>query len=125
VLAAILAALSAAALFAAATALQHRSAGLVTAAGTERSAGLTRFISKTLCHPLWVVGTVAGIAGVALHAIALRDGPLTLVQPLLVTGVIFALPLRRLLEHRRPRRLGEVPAPRPPMAARLAPGGQS
>ena len=102
--AAILAALSAAALFAAATALQHRSAGLVTAAGTERSAGLTWFISKTLCHPLWVVGTVAGFAGVALHAIALRDGPLTLVQPLLVTGIIFALPLRQLLEHRRPRR---------------------
>ncbi|HUA30671.1 MAG TPA: RNA polymerase sigma factor SigE [Streptosporangiaceae bacterium] len=35
--------------------------------------------------------------------------------------------LRSALEHRRPRRLGEttVPVPRGPIAARLAPGGQS
>jgi RNA polymerase sigma factor (sigma-70 family) len=35
--------------------------------------------------------------------------------------------LRAALEHRRPRRLGEtqVPVPRAPIAARLAPGGQS
>jgi hypothetical protein len=39
-----------------------------------------------------------------LHALALREGPLTVVQPLLVTGVLFALPLRQLLEHRRPSR---------------------
>src|SRR6202000_3351060 len=43
------------------------------------------------------------LAGFGLHAVALRDGPLTLVQPLLVTGVIFALPLRQVLERRRPR----------------------
>ncbi len=103
-LVAILAALSAAALFATATALQHRSAGLVSATGGVRAVGLSGFMCKTLRHPMWVLGTGAGIAGVALHAIALRDGPLSLVQPLLVTGVIFALALRRLLEHRRPRR---------------------
>jgi len=35
----------------------------------------------------------ASSAGFALHAPALRDDPLTLVQPLLVIGVVFALPL--------------------------------
>ena len=103
-LVAILAALSASALFATATALQHRSAGLVSATGGVRAGRLSGFMCKTLRHPMWVLGTGAGIAGVALHAIALRDGPLSLVQPLQVTGVIFALALRRLLEHRRPRR---------------------
>jgi len=44
------------------------------------------------------------IAGFGLHAVALRDGPLTLVQPLMVTEVVFALPLRQLLESRTPRR---------------------
>jgi drug/metabolite transporter (DMT)-like permease len=99
VTAAIVAALSAAALFAVATAFQHRSAGLVTVAG--RRGG---FVSRTLRHPLWIVGSVANLAGLSLHALALRDGPLTLVQPLLVIGVIFTLPLRQVLEHRRPRR---------------------
>ena len=44
------------------------------------------------------------MAGFTFHALALRDGPLTLVQPLLIVGVIFTLPLRQVLEHRRPRR---------------------
>jgi drug/metabolite transporter (DMT)-like permease len=100
----IVAALSAAALFAVATALQHRSAGLVTAAGRTQAAGPAQTATRTLRHPLWIAGSVASLAGLGLHALALRDGPLTLVQPLLVTGVIFALPLRQLLEHRRPRR---------------------
>jgi hypothetical protein len=108
-LVAILAAVSAAALFAVGTALQHRSAGLVsagqvTAAGGDRSAGLPGFVARTLRHPLWLAGSLSSLAGLGLHALALRDGPLTLVQPLLVTGVIFALPLRQLLEHRRPGR---------------------
>ena len=101
---AIVAAVSAAALFAVATALQHRSAGLVTAAGPGQAAGLTGFVRRTLRHPLWIAGSAIGLAGLGLHALALQDGPLTVVQPLLVTGVIFALPLRQLLEHRRPRR---------------------
>jgi len=103
-LVAALAALSAAALFAVATALQHRSAGLITEAGTRRTGRVGGFVSKTLRHTLWIAGSIADIGGLGLHALALRDGPLTLVQPLLVTGVVFALPLRQLLERRRPRR---------------------
>jgi hypothetical protein len=112
---AILAAVSAAALFAVSAALQHRSAGLVTAAVQHRSAGLVTAggqgraaraagcVPGTLRHPLWIAGLLASLAGFGLHALALRDGPLTLVQPLLVTGVIFALPLRQVLERHRPR----------------------
>jgi hypothetical protein len=108
---AILAAVAAAALFALAAALQHRSASLVTAAGPSRAAASGPVVASdraavvwaTLRHPLWIAGSLASLAGFGLHALALRDGPLTLVQPLLVTGVIFALPLRRALEHRRPR----------------------
>jgi hypothetical protein len=112
-LGAIVAALSAAALFAVATALQHRSAGLVAAGGQGagaqgaggrgKAAGLAGLAPSTLRQPLWITGAVASLAGLGLHALALRDGPLTLVQPLLVTGVIFALPLRQFLEHSRPR----------------------
>ena len=76
----------------------------MTEADTVRTASLGGFISGTLRHPLWIVGSAAGIAGFALHALALRDGPLTLVQPLLVSSAVFALALRQLLERRRPRR---------------------
>src|ERR1700749_2970168 len=102
---AILAAVSAAALFAVAAALQHRSAGLVSAAVHHRGASpgpagghrrLARVAPRALRHPLWIAGLLASLAGFGLHAVALRDGPLTLVQPLLVTGVIFALPLRQV-----------------------------
>lgn len=98
-----LAALSAAVLFALATALQHRSAGLISDADISSTGGLGGFVAKTLRHPLWIAGSLADVAGFGLHALALRDGPLTLVQPLLVTGIVFALPLRQFLEHRHPR----------------------
>jgi drug/metabolite transporter (DMT)-like permease len=99
-----LVALAAAALFGVSTALQHRSAGLVTDAQADGGEGLAAFVSGTLRHPLWVTGVVADIGGFALHALALREGPLSLVQPLLVSSAVFALALRQLLEHRWPRR---------------------
>jgi drug/metabolite transporter (DMT)-like permease len=102
VILATLAALMAAGLFAVASALQHRSAGLVS--GTGGPVELGRFVVATARHPFWLLGSVADVVGLALHAFALKEGPLTLVQPLLVTGVVFALPLRQLLERRRPGR---------------------
>jgi hypothetical protein len=96
------AAVVASALFAASTALLHRSAGLV--AHTHGVGGLARFVRRTSVHPIWVAGMGGQVAGFGLHALALHDGPLTFVQPLMVTEVVFALPLRQLLEARRPRR---------------------
>jgi drug/metabolite transporter (DMT)-like permease len=101
-LTAALAAVVAAAFFAVASAFQHRSAGLV--AGALRRTRLVAFFCAMLRHPLWIIGSFAAIVGAVLHAVALRDGPLTLVQPLLVTSVVFALPLRAWLEGHKPRR---------------------
>jgi len=42
------------------------------------------------------------VAGLGLHAAALHTGALAVVQPLLVTGLAFALPLRTLLDRARP-----------------------
>jgi len=115
VLSAVLAAVSAAALFAVAAALQHRSGAPAPGApapgapvgqdpgGQDPGGGLFAFAVRTLRHPLWIAGALASLAGLGLHALALREGPLTLVQPLLVSGVIFALPLRQVLERHRPR----------------------
>lgn len=96
-------ALLAAALFGVSTALQHRSAGLVSEVdqGTDR---VGAFIVRALRHPLWIIGAIADIGGFVLHALALRLGPLTVVQPLLVSSIVFSVVLRELLERRSPRR---------------------
>jgi len=45
----------------------------------------------------WLLGTVALLAGYVFQAIALANGRLAVIQPLLVTTIVFALPLGYLL----------------------------
>jgi drug/metabolite transporter (DMT)-like permease len=51
----------------------------------------------------WLLGISCDVGSFALQALALAFGPLALVQPLLVTGILFAIPLA---VRRRGRRLG-------------------
>lgn len=89
---AVLAALFSSACSASASALQHRAAVAVRAAG--RAALLA-----TLTHRLWLLALVLQLSGFLLHATALDLGQLIVVQPLLVCVVLFALPLNRLLRN--------------------------
>ncbi len=52
-------------------------------------------------QPLWWAGTFAAIAGYVFQAVALAHGSLLLVQPLLVSSLLFALPLSAALCHQR------------------------
>ncbi|MET9069364.1 hypothetical protein ABZW82_30305, partial [Streptosporangium sandarakinum] len=54
-------------------------------------------------RPRWLLGGLAVGAGTALHVLALRYGPLTLVQPLGAASLLFALPCAAALRRRRPR----------------------
>jgi len=102
------AALSAAAAFAVSPSLEHRSAGEVPDAQGLRPRQLAAFVRATLRHPWWLSGTLFSIIGFGLHAFALHNGPLAVVQPLLVSNVLFALPLNHRLrrERLRPTELG-------------------
>jgi uncharacterized integral membrane protein len=82
-------ALLAAALFALASAVQQRSAAAVPA-GQDRGLLLVRSLLRS---PRWWTGTLADSSGYVAQAAALGLGSLLLVQPLLVTTVLFALPL--------------------------------
>ena len=44
---------------------------------------------------MWLAGSAIAVVAFSLHALALHEGNLTLVQPLLVTTVLFALPASR------------------------------
>lgn len=48
------------------------------------------FIRGLLAQPLWLLSTIGSVAGFALQGLALGTGPIVLVQPLLVSGVLFA-----------------------------------
>lgn len=97
---AILAALASAFCFALGAALQHREAIAVNSGGVADP----RLIWK-LCHrPLWLVGTLADLGSMALHIFALSMGTLALVQPLGVTGILWAIPLAAILRRQAVRR---------------------
>ena len=100
VLAAALAVL-AAGLFALAAALQQRVAATVPDGGD----GLLRTLVR---RPVWWAGTLADLAGYAVQAAALGVGSLLLVQPLLVTSLLFALPLGARWSGRRLRAADRV-----------------
>ncbi len=61
-----------------------------------------RLLRHLLTRPAWLIGGVAAVAGLALHVLALDGGQLAVVQPLLISGVLFALPVSAVLEKRRP-----------------------
>lgn len=89
-------ALGAALCIAIGTVVRQRTAAAVPA----ESVGVLGPITTLITQPLWWVGTVVGIGGYALQAVALGLGSLLLVQPLLVLSLLFALPLGARFAHR-------------------------
>jgi drug/metabolite transporter (DMT)-like permease len=72
-------------------------------------------------QPLWLASILGTVAGFALQVLALRFGPLALVEPLLVCDLIFAVLLSGLLGHRLdPILVGGVVATAAGIAAFLA-----
>jgi hypothetical protein len=53
-------------------------------------------------RPVWMVGLLVAAASLGFHLLALGVGALAVVQPLLVCGLLFALPISAWLDARRP-----------------------
>lgn len=88
-------ALAGALFYAMASALQHRAAAGQPDEATVRPQLLVRLAQR----PGWLLGNAANVAGYVCQFLALRRGSQALVQPLLLTTLIFALPTGALLEH--------------------------
>jgi drug/metabolite transporter (DMT)-like permease len=73
---------------------QHAASGDI----PEKRKGLG-LVAHLFNQPLWLLGWVAAAGGFAFQAVALHNGALSIVQPLLVTELIFALILRRFWIH--------------------------
>jgi len=59
----------------------------------EKGLRLVRYLFR---QPLWLLGWVAAVGGFVFQALALREGQLSVVQPLLVTELVFVLLMRRM-----------------------------
>ena len=93
-------ALAAAVAFGGATALMHHGAS-----GTPDDArGLLGLLRHIVRQWRWWLGMAASLGGLALHALALHVGTIAVVQPLVVTGLVFALLFRSALDRRLPSR---------------------
>jgi drug/metabolite transporter (DMT)-like permease len=102
--------LLAAFLFAASAALQqvaaHRTASRAAAApptGLRSWSWLpvVPLLNRLVRDRVWIAGWLANLAGFFVQAAALHYGSISVVQPLLVAQLLFALPLGTMLNHRQ------------------------
>ena len=86
--------------FAVSTSVQHHAA-----AGAPASAsGPWGLVAYLLRRPAWLIGQVLAVVGFAMHAAALHFGPIALVQPIVISGIVFAVPVRSAISRRLPSR---------------------
>jgi drug/metabolite transporter (DMT)-like permease len=95
--ASIAAALGAALSFALAALLQQEAAQQVS---TEKSLSF-RLLTDLLHRAKWLAGIALLLAGFGLQALALANGPVALVQPIVITELAFAIPLAIWRGHHR------------------------
>jgi drug/metabolite transporter (DMT)-like permease len=77
--------------------LQQRAAHCI----ADRSVGPVELFAGLLRNQRWWWGTLLLVASIALQAAALGEGSVLLVQALLMSSVLFALPINARLSHRR------------------------
>jgi len=90
--------------FATLTALANAAAVTTQHVASQRPKGTVRGMALALTvlrQPLWWLGGVALLGSLVFQALALHFGPLSLVQPFLISEVLMALVLRRFWLHQR------------------------
>jgi drug/metabolite transporter (DMT)-like permease len=98
------------AIFSALLAAFWAAVGIVVRQQVARDVPADKAMSATMAtalarQPLWWAGTLAAVAGYVFQALALAHGSLLLVQPLLVSALLFALPLSARVCHQRVSRI--------------------
>jgi drug/metabolite transporter (DMT)-like permease len=92
-------ALAGAATAAVSTSVQHHAAS-----SAPPRAGAADLLRHLIRRPAWLGALLLAPLGFTLHVLALHNGPIGLVQPILITGLVFAVPIRAALSRSWPRR---------------------
>ena len=82
-----------AAAFSSAVNLMAQHSASVGAPEREKGWRLALYLAR---QPLWLLGGAAAVGTYAFQALALRGGPMSVVQPVLITELVFVLVLRRV-----------------------------
>lgn len=82
------------------TSVQHHAAGHVPAEVRNPFHVLLLLAQR----PLWLLGQALGLLGFVFHFLALHFGPIALVQPIIITGIVFAVPIRSAISRAWPER---------------------
>ncbi len=98
-------ALLCASFFAVSSSVQHQAAQ----GAPESATGLFELLGYLVRRPAWLVGQFLAVCAFALHASALHAGAIAVVQPIVVSGIVWAVPARAALSRRWPS-LGELRA---------------
>ncbi len=91
-------ALLSAATFAISSSVQHHAA----AGAPESAQGLIGLLAYLIRRPPWLIGQFLATCAFALHASALHAGPIAVVQPIVVSGIVWAVPARAAMSRRLP-----------------------
>lgn len=78
--------------------------------GAQRVLPVVGLLRRLVRNRVWLTGWVTNLLGFATQAAALHLGSVTTVQPLLVTQLLFSLPLSALRTRQRPRLLDGLSA---------------
>jgi len=89
-------------LFATAAVVEHRVANDA-CVEPGRSAAL-RLLAHLVRSRAWLFGQLCSVVGFVVHGLALRSGPVVLVQPILSFGLVITLVLGALVDRRHPGR---------------------
>lgn len=80
------------------TSMQHHAAEFAPSHVT----GIRGLLSHLVGRPSWLAGQAVGTVSLVMHGLALHFGPLALVQPLVVSGVVLAVPVRAAISRELP-----------------------
>ena len=84
--------------FAGSTSVQHHAVENA----PEGVRGAFSLVRHLVQQPVWLAGQALAIAGLVLHAAALHLGSVAVVQPIVISGVVLAVPVRSALSRRWP-----------------------
>src|ERR1700712_3118600 len=82
--------------FACSTSLQHQAAQRAPRA----VGGSLQLVRHLFRQPRWLLGQVLSLTGLLLHSVALSLGSIAMVQPIVISGVVLAVPVRSALSRR-------------------------
>lgn len=77
------------------TSLQHH-----VASGVSDATGEVGLIGVVMRRPLWWLGQLLGFVALIFHTLALAFGPIALIQPIAIMGMVFGPPIRHAMSRK-------------------------